>query len=501
MSKNKNIMILFLSKVYNSAQSFKYKYESQPDIPEIIGIQTNEAAVKAVLHQLNKKNESLSEIYMLCTDTVNNEPINEKETHKTFFIRRITEYCEINNFSIPTFKDIKYDEKSKGDAVFAPIIKMAEEIKSSPKNTYVYADMTGGMRNSSMLMLSIMRLLEYNGIKVKKVFYSNWDKDTAIKIENISNYISLNGCSPKIEKVDAKKKEPNIIDDVTNIYQLNTLIAGAEEFNKFGSADTLSKYLKNKNCCSSDSLNNLIDSMNNFSEYIKLCRAGNFDNAIKDLSEKKDTFKIKYNSNFTNDRLFYYLILPIIEKKYIKLFTIKDKPKKEQHLEIIKWCIDNDFLQQALTLFVEWIPDYIVQSKILYYVDSDLERTIKDLKSGKLFDKADNTYKKYYKYIGYEENYIFINAKELREKGIKGEKIRYYKINEFIENGLISKKFMSLCELDTVKDIINKYHNIKTERHNINHANNGENHKTSEQITIELNKYIELLETNSKNFK
>ena len=375
---------------------------------------------------------------------------------------------------------------------------MANKISASePEN--VYADMTGGMRNSSMLMLSIMRLLEYNGIKVKQVFYSNWDKDTAINTENISNYISLKGCSPKSEKVEAKKKEPNIIDDVTNIYQLNNLIAGAEEFNKFGIADTLSIYLKNKNCCSSDSLNDLIDSMNNFSEYIKLCRAGNFDNAIKDLSDKKDTFKIKNNSNYTNDRLFYSLILPIIEKKYTKLFTIKDKPKKEQYLEIIKWCVDNGFLQQALTLCAEWIPDYIVQSNILYYVDSDIERTIKDFKSCKIFDKDKNTYKYYNKYKGYEENYIFINARELREKSRKGNKVEYNKINEFIEYGLISKKFISLCELDTVKEIINEYHNIKKERHNINHANNGENHKTSEQIAIELNKYIEKLKSSIKN--
>ena len=65
--------------------------------------------------------------------------------------------------------------------------------------------MTGGFRHSSMMMLSIMQLLKYRGIKIGEVLYS-----------------------------DPNKNNP-IVYQATEIQRMFTLITGADEFVKFGS--------------------------------------------------------------------------------------------------------------------------------------------------------------------------------------------------------------------------------------------------------------------------
>ncbi len=450
MSENKNIMILFLSIVHNTEQSYKYIYETQFHIPEIVGVQTNEAAVKAILHQLHKKDETLSKIYMLCTNTVLKATVALKgKTHSEFYETRIKEFCEEYEYSLPEFEPIDYDEKSTGDKVFEPIIEMANRIYRdySSSNITVYVDMTGGMRNSSMLMLSIMRMLEYNEKKVEKVLYSNKPSD----------YNTVGA-----------------IDDSTDIYKINNLIAGAEEFVKFGSAKILTDYFEDyMTNCKSSILSALIKAMNSFSENLKLCRSGYFDNAIRDLKcciKNYNKANEEGNLNNINEKVF-ALFMSKIEQQYNSLLE-----DSRTDLDIISWCIKNKYIQQALTLYVEKIPDYIVKNRILYYSNNP------NIKSSHYFLM----------------DYFFYNyeMKRLYDNPIK--KAAYVIQQLDVDNTIFTI-------LDTTDNNLNKilkdYYEINNIRNKVSHANNKidlDIHSYIKKLTDLLNDSINHLKSNSK---
>ncbi len=491
---SENIMILFLSTVKIEEEetviSFPYRYiNKNKEIIDVNGIQTNEAAVKTVLHQLNNAKETLSAIYMLCTETVTKKYIldSKKLSYLDFFKNNILNFCKKHTYTPPSFEPIDYIENSTGESTFTPIFKMANKITKSCKfnDTCVYADMTGGMRNSSMLMLSIIRLLEYEGIKVKQVFYSNWLKTTGEEAKSIVNYLPLNNYPPELDAdiINHKDKDNsyvNIIDDITDIYELNNLIAGAEEFNKYGSAKILDKYFSRKDKIYSKCLQELIRTMNRFSENIRLCRADKFENAISNLSKKIKDFEDFKNFKDNNDVVntsneILLLLLPMIIEKYKVLFNNDKKPKHIQRLEIIRWCTNMDFLQQALTLYVEWVPDYIVEMELLYPESIKLKNDIKDLS-----EDNNNT-----------QHYIFINA-----KGLLKEK---ESIIDYHTNNLKFGNSKSYLNYDKVIEIISTYRKIKDIRNNTNHASDCKKFISYKDIKNLLNKSIlELEEATTK---
>ncbi len=78
----------------------------------------------------------------------------------------------------------------------------------------LHADCTGGLRHTNMMMLGIMRLLQYNNIEIGMILYSNY-----------------------------KKKK---VEEANEIYHFFDLIAGAEEFVRFGSVSAILDYYHNK---------------------------------------------------------------------------------------------------------------------------------------------------------------------------------------------------------------------------------------------------------------
>ena len=236
----KNIMLLFLSvmKKYDEnskeAEYYGYAEESLEKIDLGKCTQTNEAPVKYILSILGKS-EKLDEIYVLTTHTAKDLPVYLEKGTDYFFRKRIEEFCEKSNLHMPQIIPIEYNEKT--DLPFSTIISMMEQIK---KNEYtnganIYVDMTGGLRNATMLLISITKLLQYSGFEMKKVIYSN---------------------------VTTQR-----IEDATPIYSLYDLISGAGEFVQYGSVSGLLDYYKDKP--KSPKLEKLLDEMNRFSQNLR----------------------------------------------------------------------------------------------------------------------------------------------------------------------------------------------------------------------------------------
>ena len=323
----KNILLLFLSPVKPDADD---KYE------DILGEEgtkgTSESAVRWILN----KDIKLDKIFVLASEKIRKPIDGLKQTHLYFFRERLKKF-------LPNVDDIieviTHNEKNSVAENLKSVADMAEKIQNyaaqfSEDKIILHVDLTGGMRDVNIMMLDLTRLLEYSGFKISKILYSNFQK---------------------------KRVEP-----LKNIYDLFQLIAGVEEFVNFGSVTALDKYYADKT--KSEQLEQLFDSMRFFAQAIKLCHYGQFNDAIEQLHDALRFFE-ENSTDDVEDSLMRRLIGKI-RKDYHDLIV----NRKKDDLKIIRWCLERDYLQQALTLFTERVPEYLGEKGIIIQTPEETDK-------------------------------------------------------------------------------------------------------------------------------
>lgn len=315
-----NILLTFLSdvKVFDGKVS-ETIYENVDGAPVHT---TNESAVRYLLQHGVK----FSKIFILASKKIRGEIGNGfSETHLDYFKNRMQKFLDAEN-CITAETIYPYNEDNKGEENLKSVAEIAERIQNYArgKKIFLHVDLTGGMRHINMMMLDIVRLLEYSGVEVGRLIYSNF---TTKRVE-----------------------------EVKNIYDLFQLISGVEEFINFGSVNALKKYYAQIE--QSEKLKNLLAAMKNFADAIKLCRYGKFTDAIKQLHDAINDFETTPEN--VQDILMARLIGKIREK-YENLIATRG----EDDLKILSWCIENGYLQQALTLYTERVPKYLYKNFVV----------------------------------------------------------------------------------------------------------------------------------------
>lgn len=337
----RNIMIAFVSLVNG------YSLQNPIHYPDIMGepytaIQTNESAVVWIKRWL--KNKPLDKLFLIVSKTVKEDYISDdtefgRVTHKEFLEKRLllnfpdlegkfqyfdySEGMEIDN------SDVAQQELGQNLLEVANIFQGIQAYMDSNKEDIinVHADMTGGMRHASMMMLSIMQLLKYNGAKICEVLYS-----------------------------DQKKKQ---VYQANSIQRMFTLINGADEFSRFGSVNAIMEYFEPNKENLSGPLTELLEAMQHFSDSIKICSTNAILDEVKNLGNKIEIFQ--RTGGETLDEKIFSQMITTIQKDYDTLL----KPNVNQ-IDIIKWCIKKEFWQQTLTLCTEWLPELLVDKKIAF---------------------------------------------------------------------------------------------------------------------------------------
>ncbi|MBE8949595.1 MAG: TM1812 family CRISPR-associated protein [Quinella sp. 3Q1] len=324
----KNIMLAFVSPVN---AFFLGKPINYPDIQgrPYSAIQTNESAIVYVSRMLEP--QSLAQIFLIASDSVKNEKIQPENefgdvTHLEFLRRRIAkEFPQLaEKFSIQNYSE-DGTGSTKLENNILQIAQIADAVTDFAKNSaevVVHADMTGGFRHTSMLMLSIIQLLRYRGIKIGEVLYSE----------------------PASREVYR----------VTEIQRMFTLITGADEFVKFGSVEALNEYFGAE---PPPAVKNLLEAMNRFAEAIKICRTSAIEGELENLSKHIKNFREHPDRDLKSE--LFAKIIDTIEREYGKLID-----GAATRLEIIRWCMRKGFWQQAMTLCTEWLPEEIINRRV-----------------------------------------------------------------------------------------------------------------------------------------
>ena len=311
---------------------------------------TNESAVRhLLLSKEDGRNISLDKMFLFATKKVQ-EPIEIEQpspdvdpgvTHFGYFKKRLTDVLpcvEESGF----IEVVPYDARMPISETRRFVLEMAERImdyaetkKAQGDTVVLHADLTGGPRHAVMLMFAVMRLLQYNGIEIGKVLYSNMGL--------------------------------KIVEEVNDVYGIFDLIAGADEFAQFGSVSAILRYFGyDKKILArpphiSERLHRLLLAMHGFAEEIKVCHYGAFAHAVEELSKALKEFREGSEADGAdiNEGMIAQLRFRV-EEEYREILS-----DKIDDVKLLRWCVKHGYLQQALTLFTERVPEILKEREVL----------------------------------------------------------------------------------------------------------------------------------------
>lgn len=304
-----------------------------------------------------------------------------------------------------TFEPVEVSEKDAEsnksiDNVLEMVSKVDKYIKKyAEDDVKIHVDMSGGFRHIPLILMSVLNILQRTNHDIGEIMY------TMLLPGNV-----------KIERIN-------------DIFDMQRFTNGIHEFIKFGSGTELEEYydLSKKKTEVEDSteeytkeygkkINDFTNSVNDFSQAITLSDRNKFQDAVKEIKsawkeletniskledskeiekkkseENKDTEnkkKEKTPSAIENNLGLLQVFSPRIKDEY------KDLWETDHALGYIDWCLDHNFIQQALTMYIEIVPEILIdhnntkgilnfvktsKRKIIGGIDKKVKRTHKTI--------------------------------------------------------------------------------------------------------------------------
>lgn len=316
-----DIILTNMSRIREDASFRNY---STDDMGVIKGRYTNEAPVKYLVNSIyHSEPDAVCSIIAITTQEAREAFVAFRQTMKR--------YCKRNNYGNLSIESVMYDGK------FGTVID--EIIKRTKRGDKIYIDTTGGFRDSVYILMAVVRILEYSGIRLEKAVYAVY-----------------NARSPK----------DNRIIDITGTYDMFDLINAANSFISLGNSDELESFF-----CGSDNyhIKKAIDVMNRFSDEVALCRTSKLDRLMTELNEI--LVNLQDLSTVKEDEILFKSISGVIREK----FGVRDG-RKIDYIDVIRWCLDNKMIQQAVTIYVEKMPEFLFQEGFLTYDEEKVDKSV-----------------------------------------------------------------------------------------------------------------------------
>lgn len=360
----------------------KIKVEDQKYIHEIKGRMTNEAPAKYIIDKLNNDyNQRLDRIVMICSDKARLKKINDdgfpcteaqkeafqaehtnilnKEksifdlTHKEYFERVITAFSETIN---PCYKDTKIDFKetsitdfSNESDVIKAVIDSANKVMKDYEDVNLYIDFNGGPRNVAVLIMGLSNLMKLRNATIKEITYMDFENKKKSPQKDPEHLDS-----EKKQKTD-DKKEKNIIsiENMDALFGCIDLVSGVNEYVNYGRIHILKNYFKD---CEDQKIQMILRSLEDFSNNMQLCLT---DYVMENKEKIKNALK-QYQASARAGSSYEIMFSFVAEDILRGLGRLLEGTLPE----IILWCMEKDFIQQALTFYIELLPAYLWNHRI-----------------------------------------------------------------------------------------------------------------------------------------
>lgn len=304
-------VILFMSVMSPQAKEKDYLC---PDGGTVQGTQTNEAPVKYLLRLHREKiTKILCVVSAACRENINGRDYSTLD----YFRREIERFRRKEDLPVPDgfLTEIDFQEDGGIDAEADLARAVSREINPGDE---ILLETTGGFRNSVMLLLLLSKTLSYTGHPTAGAVYSFFDRTNAGK---------------------------DRVYDVSDLAGLFDLIGGMEELRGFGNVNALRAYYEKRP--HDAKIDALLSATKNLLDTITLCRTRRIPDAMRDFNDAMSAAETCQDS-------FLPQLLPAFRQKYGERMNIPG---------LIRWCLNSDMLQQALTIYKENIPDYLIKQR------------------------------------------------------------------------------------------------------------------------------------------
>lgn len=365
MGKNVNIFITFFTVIYGSKEKQTYNYcmDGRRESAYVEGRFTNEAPIYSMARMLQEKGEKIDYIYGFSTNDERKENFEiqikgeegKRPTYKNqveFFQIFLKECCPALEQTDFRFIDFEYPTEHLDKECANQAIRAAAQIKADMyeegfdwSDCRLYVDVTGGIRSAGMILSQIVQLLQHDGMTVEKFLYSDFHTD----------------------------ETPNRLFNIASLASLSHLIAGADAFVRYGSSLALEEYFDydyesdaGRTRTLSAPLRKLLHAMHSYSDVMQICQVNEIKNVLVALKHALDEFSQHEIAEDSLKEKAFALMLDTIRNAYEDILRYAEDEEAALYYEMIRWCLKNGFTQQAMTLYVEWMPVYLEEKRVFY---------------------------------------------------------------------------------------------------------------------------------------
>ena len=323
-----NILIASISTFSYKKQEREYVVRlSGCDVDTIKACHTNESVLRCLVHLSGiQQSGGLNKIIALVSNAAAGNQNADYDNMTAFqYYQSVMKECA-PDAEIESVRIENDDNSPKDTAVI--LNEICEKIDT---DDVVYIDGAGGLRTINNIIQLLTNIMKYKGIVNPCTLYSD--------IQNI----------------------PNFIADTSDFIGMTDLADAFNEFMTTGKAKQLNQFFLGSDV--PECVSSLLKSMNEFSDQIRLNRVGKIGSVVEKLEKSiSECQNIDLTSSKEIGLVILKQFLPVIKQK-----LIGDTENGVNYLTIIKWCLNNDLIQQAMTIYEAKIPVYIFNKGIIRY--------------------------------------------------------------------------------------------------------------------------------------
>lgn len=381
LKNNENHIIIENNEDYDS-----YIIDNDNNKLAFSGCHTNDAPARFLLKLAEYNKEPIDKIFCIVSKDVYNIklPQLENESSKLRLEKGKTAFDRFSTLIrnevgpsieiIPIYYDFDpnnedFDPKDKPTYIY-------NQIKTSDIGKLIYIDYTGGLRDSSLFMIALIRYLEFKGIVCRDIIYSDFFST------------------------------PKAIRNIRYIYDMFDMINGVSEFVGTGNARQLIEL--QGETTNSDIVKTFVKTLQDFSNAIAICDVSKIQTTIESISTAINTLE-----NDTSDDIFVQMFKTLIPTVKEKLYIGKEPPSI---LDLSQWCLENNMLQQAVTIYNE---------KILFYYYDHYTEFYNEFKNGQSYNinkkEAKDLWSDFNKYIRNKTLYDGLNLTKIIENDLNNK--------------------------------------------------------------------------------
>lgn len=315
-----NILISYLS-LYNKKTERSYYTNGFCAEESIAAVQTNEPVLRLLEKNLEEKGEKIGRVIPILSFSAENNKCNAEPDRTTyeFFCGLTADVVGTDGVLCPVRE---YEDENTLKETGAVIREICGLITADDD---IYIDTSGGTRTSANMLQLLAKILEYKGYRLVGSFYAN-----------------INYVRPRIETTK----------DFT---ELTMLADAVNEFVHTGRSYQLSECFKGEK---HEEIAELIKYMDEFTDRIQLCSISELDDTLTKM--RRQIEKVREIQSDETKIVILENLLPVIEDKFFK-----GGSDGIDYCRMIKWCLENGLIQQAVTIYIEKMPKYIFDNRIL----------------------------------------------------------------------------------------------------------------------------------------